>query len=290
MGLLDSVPGESSDTSTDSADTEASTAEAEGAEAKPAPTERVDLPKTPSRRERAKQDSDAILTELKTIRESHNRTADEMRSALAARDAEIARLRGGYEALQPIVQQRHNEANRAPDASQLRKEAQEAIDRGDFTTYQQKFAESVKADIVATLPRQEQQQHYAPPPLDPRLQVIMGQHAEVVTHPQGLKLAMIEDQKLGQVYGIPDGPDRWSRAFQIAKAQLGATAPTNGYSQQSAGALAGVPTTNGGGRGQSRDPGVELTEHEKGVARAADMSYAEYAKFLAEASPNRVVK
>ncbi len=135
-----------------------------------------------------------------------------------------------------------------------------------------------------------QQQQYVPqqPAMPPHIQMMMMQHPAVVNAgDRGIQLAIVEDQKLA-LQGVPNTPERYQKAFQLAAIAL---APNSAaaYSQDSRGALSGIPnarSTGSGGKGG--DAGVNLTAYELEVARKCGMSKAEYAQYIADAHPERL--
>ena len=248
--------------------------------------ERVQVP---SRRGAAAAKRDAIEQKLSALESQHTKTVEQMRQDLAQRDAELARLRGGFEAIQPFLAQRQQApAPAAPDPDQLAREARALLDSGDFDGYQRKTMEATEARILAKIPRQQP----APPaqaPISPVVSALMAQHPKVLeAGDRGVQLAVIKDQELA-VMGVPNGPDRWRRAFEMASTALGGTAqqPAS-YSQASREVLSGVPTARGGAKGTDAGPGVTLSAYEVEVARRCGMTKEEYVQYIIEAHPERV--
>jgi hypothetical protein len=251
--------------------------------------ERVQLPPT-SRRGRAERRDADYQDKLRSVEETVKKAQDEYRAELSRRDAEIARLRGSYEALQPLIQQQQQARQAAePTADDLDRQADAALDQGQYSEYRRLLREAsdVRTEQKIAALRKElapQQQQGTNPVIGAML---ASSKAVLSAGERGMALVRIKDAELG-VMGYQDNPDRWQRAFQMAEAQLGAANTSNGYTQQAAGALAAVPTSRASGTKSSRGPGVELSDLEKDWARRAGMSNEEYAQELASAHPDRV--
>jgi hypothetical protein len=118
---------------------------------------------------------------------------------------------------------------------------------------------------------------------------MMSQFPAVVNAGEkGRLLAIIKDQELG-LMGMPDGMDRYRKAFELAANQLGGQQQTQPqFSQASRGALAGVSGARNSGPTGAGEPGIVLSAYEKDVARRCGMSLEEYATYVAEGQPDRV--
>ena len=254
--------------------------------APPPRTERVPL----GRRAEAKARKDSFEKELGSIKESLSKQEREYREELSRRDTEIARLRGAYEALQPMVSQRQAQAEPPPaDPAALRREARKALDANDFDGYEAKTQEAMLIEaerrILARLPQQQAQ-----PVQNPVVSALLAQFPAVLQSGQrGMDLAVVEDRKLA-ILGHQDGPDRWRKAMELASVALGGSQETpRQYSASSRETLAGLPTArSSAGSSANEGPGVELSTYELQVAERAGMSREEYAKYMAEAYPERV--
>lgn len=248
--------------------------------AEPQKTERVALP---SRREKAAQRQSSFSDEIKALRETMTQSQKSYGEQLAAIQQENARLRGGFEAIVPVLQRQQQPAGPAqqtPDAK--KREGRKALDAGDFETWDRLNTEAILDQVYAHMPQPQQ----AAPQTSPVVQAMLMQHPSVVdAGERGIQLAIIKDNELA-LMGVPNTPERYRKAFQMAEAQLKPnTAPA--YSQASRGALAGIPRGQSGGGGGG-EPGVQLTAYEIGVAKRCGMSPSEYAKYVAEMDPSRV--
>jgi hypothetical protein len=114
----------------------------------------------------------------------------------------------------------------------------------------------------------------------------MNQNPEVMLHQNGYQMAVLEDQKLA-LQGYADGPERWSKAFQIVGNSLGGRSQQPAqFSQQGRSALAGIPTQQqNGGNGGGKF--VELNPDEEKWRIAAGMSRDEYVTEILKAHPDR---
>ena len=87
--------------------------------------------------------------------------------------------------------------------------------------------------------------------------------------------------------GIPDGIERYKKAFEMARAAL----PKGGASGFTAprGALSAVPPVRStGGGGDEGELGVEITPYMREVAKKCGMTIQEYAQYYAEGNPKAV--
>lgn len=265
-------------------------------EAAPAPPppkapERVQLPQQPmGRRARAAAARDELAGQVKALQDSINKSQQDYRDELARRDAEIANLKGRYEALQPLVQK---PADQAPDPEALKRQADEALDKGNYSEWRRLNEAAQDARFEKKLADIKKDMAPAPPAAGPNpiIQGLLVTSKNVMAAGErGFRLVQLKDQELALRYNMPDGPERWTRAFQMIDAELGANNKNEpaGFTQQAAGALAAVPTTRNAGGKTKSGPAVELTDLEKAWAERAGMTLQEYADELAKAHPERV--
>lgn len=250
----------------------------------PQRTEKVVL----SRKERSIGKQQAFEKQLSELKETFSKHGTDTAAAIAQRDAEIARLRGGFDVLAPLIaRQQQAAAPPPPDPNAMMREAKKALDAGDFDLYQQKVMEATEARIFARLPPPQQQVQQAPG-TNPVVTAIMGQFPTVLNAGErGLQLAIIKDQELA-VMGYPNGPDRYRKAFELASNML-QPAGSAQYSQNSREVLSGVPPArSGGGKSGNGEAGVHLSAYELSVAEKCGMTREEYAKYIVEADPKRL--
>lgn len=280
MGILDdmAIADGGADPAADPAEGATAQPGGEGAE----PSERTERVAVPSRRKAAAEGKAAIERQVadlaKTLSERDESFRTELRTQLAQRDQDIARMRGSFEAL---AQRQAAPTPAAPDPAALRKAARAALDSGDFDEYQNLTEQAILARVPAP------QQAAAPAPGIPiPVQAVLASFPDVLEQPTGMQLAIIEDQRLA-LKGIPNTPARYRQAFELARAQLGKPAAP-AFSQSSRGVLAGVPPARNSAGAASGEPGVQLTDYELSVAQRCGMTKAEYAAFIAEANPKRL--
>jgi len=203
-----------------------------------------------SRRTRARESNERLLAEFTGLKETITKERETYAERLQRIETENARLYGelrGYMQRPTQQAQQDRQVDPGPDPEKLLEEANEALDNRDFAKYQKKFAESVRASAVRDMQSrapQPQQQYQGPPPVNPVLAAVMSQYTDVVTDPRGIPMAQAQDRVL-DAQGLPDGPDRWNRAFTEARRVLGKKA-TNGkpqFSQDNRQVLSGVPAT-----------------------------------------------
>ena len=255
------------------------------------PVERVEIKPAPTgRRAQARAASEDLAKQVTELRDTFTKTQEELRSSLAAKDQELARLRGSYEALQPIVQ-RQQQMPAAPTPDEIEKEAIKALDANDFQTYHRKTAEAIRMRTVAELQGMIPQ---PPPQMHPAVTALVAQHPAVAAAgKQGLDLAAAYDNVLA-ANGSPDSTDRWRRAFEMAQNDLAKKSPSaasfNG-SQTQRDSLAGIPTGRpSSGAAAERAPGITLNEWDMRWMRAADMTKDEYVRYLADHQQHRIEK
>lgn len=269
--------------------------------------ERVESPETPAepvegeqqakspitpigRRQKAKEAQDKLIAEFTGLKESITKERDTYAERIARIEQENARLHGEIRGYLSRPQQAEQQRE-APveDPRKLLREANKLLDDKDFEGYQEKYAEY----ILARQPRQVQQQpqgYQGPAPINPVLQAVMSQYPDVISDPRGIPMSQAQDRVL-EAQGLPDGPDRWNRAFTEARRVLGKQKPgaRPQFSTENRAVLAGVPT-NGTQPERQDGPGVRLTKGEKETARRFKMTDEQYAKHLSEMHPERVEK
>ncbi len=249
-------------------------------------TERVTL----NRKGRAQAAQNELSKQISSLQETFTKRDEDYSRRLAERDAQIARLQGSLETIVPIMQRsQEGRAQQGPTPESLMAEAEKALDNKDISTYQKKFAEAVKLQVLSEVPRPQAPQQQEPP----FVMAMRAQHPAVAMKgPEGDRLVIAIAEQLGVTENMPPGPDRLKLAFSMAEKAL-AKKPGAQFStsQQNRDALSGVPTTRGnGGAGGNKGPGVELTATELRWADAAGMSKEEYAKYLVEGHPERLEK
>jgi hypothetical protein len=293
MGFLDSGAGADLSQVDDSGAPEPANEQVDNSipvETQPEPKgERVALPT--GRRAAAKQAQDAVLKEIGSLKETLTQEQQRFRQELERRDRELAELRGGFQAIQPILQKQQETAKpQAPNPDDLHRKATEALEAGRFEEYRRYEREAITAEVLGKIPQSQAQQQPQGPMLPPELQmVIMTNPAaqRVVSNKNGLEMFATKDNEL-RLMGISPGPERWRKAFELADNTFGGSqAVQPQYSQQSAHALAAVPTSRPSAPA-AREPGITLTKQEEYWADLAGMSREEYAKFLAESNPSRI--
>jgi hypothetical protein len=251
--------------------------------------------KTPlTRRQKARERDERILSEIKADREAREQRDAEYREHLESIRRENAELRGQLNGMasRPAEQQRRDDT---PDPDKLEAEAIAALDRKDFATYQRKMREAAKADVMRDLaPRLQQQTPQPAPQIHPALNYLAGQYGDVTANPEAFAVAQAHDQALAR-QNIPEGPERWKRAFERGRQVLalgnGKQAPQ--FSQRNRDVVAGVPTGgsgNGAGAGSGGGKGVILTAEERVASKKFKMTEAAYAQHLAAMHPERIVE
>lgn len=250
------------------------------------------VPITPklSRRAQAQQEMNQRLEGLA-------KNVEALTGSLSQRDQELGRLRGlmEYQAQQPRYAPPQQQQGLDPDS--LMKEAKKALDDKDFDTYHAKTAEAIQLRTLRTLAPvfQELQQRQIPQgTMPPEMIPYFSAHPELARHPQHILLLQAKNTEL-EARGVPAGPQRLQMVFAEAEAVAKSTRKGNGpqYSQQSAAALSGTPTSRGnGGANPTGTAGVTLTASEMEVAKKLEkqglMSRADYAKGIAEQDPSRL--
>jgi len=290
MGLLDSAPGGVEDTVSEDTTAETESAQTVVEAAPEAPKQRVEIQESkPSRRQAAARAQDAVMTKVTELERALSAKEQSWQQELARRDAEIARLQGMAEGFKATAAQQKPQG---PTPEELEAQAEKALDASNYAEHRRlvNAANELRWQQreQALLQKFQQQQPQATQGLPVPVQLALAQHPAVRSAGErGLALANAKAMELVALYG--QQPDTLERAFQAAEAMLSGTQKQpQTFSRETAGALAGVPAARNGNGGGSRSPGVELTALEMDVARKAGMSYAEYAKEIAAAFPERV--
>lgn len=264
---------------------------AETPQAQPERKEHVPI----GRRAQAARAREELSTKVKELETNYTKQSESHRAELARRDAELAELRGRMQALQPIIERgaAPQQQQAGPTPEELGRQARAALDKGDFTEYERLKDAQADAKFEAKLAafRQSQPQQQQQQQLHPALQALRAQNWRIETHPAG-QMTVVQKDALLAAAGEPAGPARWEKAFKMADAELfGNEKTTPQFDKGASGGVAGVPTgRNGGSRAGEREPGVELSDHERMIAAKAGMKDAEYAQYLAQAFPERVVR
>ena len=290
MGLLSTVPSggetEGGDTSTEETGAEEQEIAAPETPEAPAP---VPLPAPKGRRAKAAAEQQAMADRLKEFDEKLTRSTGEYQRQLAERDQEIARLKGSFETYQRVAQQQAQSPR--VSAQDLHNKALDALKEGRFDEYDKYNRQSILAEMEEKRPAQQAQVQQQPQGMDPRMQmVVMSSPAaqKVLTHQHGMQMAVLADQELANVYNIPDGPDRWRKAFELAEQRLGGGQRTNGFPASGRQVLAGVAHSGNGTPGGKASPQVQLPAGWEKWAAGAGMTKEEYIRSYAEIHPDKV--
>lgn len=281
----------------------------QGPGAEPQDEPALELPQQPqtteatlSRSQKARARREEWQTKLSELEQGFRSQQEQYSQELSKRDAELARLRGTLEALQPLVAQRQaptqTEVPLDQRFDQLRAEAQRAIDNNDFATYNAKLMEAgaIKAEMqllakyphLAKAPQQVQQE----PAMNPHTVVMLARYPEAG---RNLKLVDAWASMLLAKGGSP-GPDLVEQAFKMAQNELTAQnklaqGPRFGTDKRSQELLTG---SSGGGGGTPRSKGSGdqrikgLPSNWKQIAALADMPEDAYLKQWAQAHPESV--
>lgn len=239
-----------------------------------------------SRRQEAQRQKDELSSKLDALTKTFGESQKSWEAKLAQVEQENARHRGAFELLtrqQQIQQQAQVQAPRkSPD--EIKRAAREALDAGKFDDWDRLNTEAILEQVKGLIPAQQPVQS-GPHPV---VQAIMAQFPTVLNAGQrGIDMAIAQDNVLAAM-GVPDGPERYRKAFELASNTLGGQQQQQPqFSQASRGALAGVAGARNSGP-TGGEPGIVLSAYEKEVARRCGMSLEEYASYIAESQPNRV--
>lgn len=260
-----------------------------------APEQSAKTPVVPTGRKRSRRDegNEKLMAEFTGLKESISKERESYAEKLQRISEENARLHGeirGY-MQRPAPQAAPERQAPAPeDPRKILREANELLDKKDFEGYQERYADYIEARRPQPA-AQAQQSYQGPPPVNPILSAVMSQYSDVVTDPRGIPMAQAQDKVL-EAQGLPDGPDRWNRAFTEARRVLGKK--TNGkpaqFSPANREVLSGLPTNGGTAPERSGEPGITLSPLEKEMARKFKMSETKYATHLAAMHPERMEK
>lgn len=290
MGLLSTPPTEdsASDVSDQDSGSEQDASPQETVEREPT-TVTAAVPKKPSRRDQAIGD---LETRVRGLSESFEKERGSFREELSRRDEEIARLRGGFEALQPFLQ-RQNQPPPGKTPDELRREAKAALENRDLDTYERLRDQAIQQETLekmrGMMPQQQAQQG---PPVDPGIQMEimmnLSRHPQLAADPgRALSLAAIRERELIEIYRHPPGPQTRAKAFELAAQAISAEAPQNPqYSANGRQVLGGAPTPRTNGSPKSEGPSMNLPANWKDWARRAGMSDDEYKRLYLEGKPD----
>ncbi len=248
-----------------------------------------------SRRAQAAEDTRKALEELKS-------SVATLSTSLSERDQQLAQMRGFMEAQaqQPRYVAPPPQQQPGLDPDHLMREARQALDNKDFETYHAKTAEAIRVrtlrDIAPAFQELQQRAYQQQPTqMPPELAAMFAAHPDVAMHPRNIELLQAKNMELG-ARGVPPGPERLRMVFSevngLVKAGKGNGAGAQ-FSQSSASALSGMPSTRSGVAATGNDgPGITLTAAELEVAKKLEksgvMSRADYAKGIAEQDPSRI--
>lgn len=291
MGLLSTPPNgaEADDIADDGAD---EVTEPQISEPAPPPENAVPLPDKPlGRREAAKREREEYQKKVGGLEEAVKTMAEEGRKERAEYQAQLSRMMGNLEAMQRQPQQQPAQV-KAPDPTALLEEATALLEKGDFRRYQEKLLEAGEIRALNRMRAEYQPpKQNNPPPMDPRMQaVIMSTPAagKVLGHERGMQMAQVKDNELA-VMGVPDGPDRWRKAFELAEQTLLGNQPARSqFPTSNKQALAGIPTSRTNGSAKQAGPQVKPPANWEMWARRAGMSKEEYLNIHAANHPESV--
>jgi hypothetical protein len=248
-----------------------------------------------SRRAQAAEETRKALEELKS-------SVATLSSSLSERDQQLAHMRGLMEAQaqrpQYVAPPPQQQVTASPE--ELQEQAQAALDNREYGKYQKLLIAAAKADTLRSLAPafqelQQRAQQAQPTQMPPELAAMFAAHPDVAMHPRNIELLQAKNMELG-ARGVPPGPERLRMVFSevngLVKAGKGNGAGAQ-YSQSSASALSGMPSTRSGVAATGNDgPGITLTAAELEVAKKLEksgvMSRADYAKGIAEQDPSRI--
>ena len=232
-------------------------------------------------RQQAKEEAATLRAELAKHRED---TARE----LARRDAEIARIQGGFSALQS--QASAPKAPAGPTPEDLEDLAAKALDDGQYSKHRELLRQREKLilDQQAAALREEFRKAQPQQQSATQIQQEIFEAQARVTHKS---LGAMESAARGailqafdtQFQALPWGPDRWAKTYAAAEAfqaaQSGGKRPASSYSQGTRGALGGAPAANAPTPSDQGND-VQLTPDQRKWASLSGMSEAEYKKHM----------
>lgn len=247
----------------------------------------------PGRRERLEADIAPLLdARLKPLKDEWGTAREQYEQRIQQQATDLARMQGHIEALQsrPVQAPAPTQAPAPrPDPSALITEAEGLLERNDLRGYHAKLRQAneviadIKADERVSKLRQEMESRI-PQQVPIEIQGLMAQHRHVAMAGQrGIQAVMLKDQELG-IYGTRPGPERMTKAFQMADEMLekiNKPAPRPQYSSDSAAGLAGVPAARGAGGSPapSNEPGYQPTDADRNVMRAMKWTADEFVRW-----------
>lgn len=243
-------------------------------------------PPKPSRR---------VAAAEKQIQEHLGRFSSEITGKLSAyeqRFAEtqqtIARLQQELaESRRAVPQQQAPQQQQDEDPGRLQLEARKALAENRFDDYERLNQQAIETRLRRELrsemeTRVQELQKKLPTQVDPQIQFLLNRHENVaMSGDRGYQAVMVQDQTL-ELYGVPKGPARLAKAFELADKLLGGMKqqPTGGYDPAAAYALSGVaPARSAAPAASAQEDGYKLSPTELEVARAARMTPQEYVKY-----------
>lgn len=259
------------------------------------PFSAVEKQRTPgSRRSRAAADMESFLAEkLKPLEDGWKSERTKLEERLSAQSQDYARLQGQLEAIQRMpAPQQAAPAPKAdlPDPDKLMREAEKALDDKDIRAYHEKLSAAHEARAARMLAAQaetmrQEFEKKIPQQMPPEVQYLMARHPKVAMAGQmGQDAVIMKDREL-QLYRHPPGPQRLAKAFELAEQLIDqvngqqTTSSQRGFSQDSAQALAAIPTARtvtGGGR---KEEGVELSPLQLQTIKDLGWSREEYVRW-----------
>lgn len=240
-------------------------------------------PKTPgSRRWKAEE---AVNSKLAEWEARQSERESRYLQQLAEQREELARMRGALEerrsAPQPVAPAAPRET-----PEDLERQANAALDAGSHSEYQRLMKRAYRLEAEAAADEKlkvfrEEIQRSIPKPIDPQVTFLINSHPNVAkAGARGIRAVQLKDEEL-EIYGMPRGPERVAKAFELANQALGSQGQREAapkFSQQSGAALSAIPTARPAGNGEGGE-GFTLTPLEVQTAKAARMTPAEYVKW-----------
>lgn len=179
---------------------------------------------------------------------------------------------------QPPPQQQNEEPE------QIQREARRALAENRFDDYEALNAKALELRMERRFQQRLEQEigkvrENIPQPLDPMLQVMLAKHENVaVAGRRGVQAVMLKEQEL-DLYGMPPGPERTRKAFELADKMLGGQRQTSSYDPAAASALSGATPTRAAASSSPAEEGYKLSALEQEVARGAGMTPEQYVKW-----------
>lgn len=237
--------------------------------------------KTPgSRRQRAEEKIAAeVEKRFKAFEDDTRRRESEYQQTMRQYVEKIGALQGELSAIRQMPQQ---PAQQQETPEILARRARDYLAEGKMDEYHETiFKASTLASEQRFNAKLDEIRRAIPQPVNPALQAMVLQHKNVaMAGERGMRAVLLKEQELDLYSGMPPGPARVQKAFELADAALAGqhTSQPVQFSRESAGALSGVaPATPS--RQSNSEPGVHLNEIEAEVARNARMTPAEYVRW-----------